>query len=935
MSSDDTDTNTLNNHNHNHPTISTSTIDTNLSNLIPDILNGSITIYDNILSIAYRKGLKDTNLFLSKQQDTLTTIETLPNILHLHQIIQLIIYHNGNRKLQQIALLTINNLLLNTLNKGTTSTIESVSSSVSSPFQPPPSIPTSPTVTFTFSPTDVTNMTNNQVYKSIIQLSLKDKEIIDTLILQYSLFQYICQAYYELITTITKPIDSHINSSSEYGNDYIVHNFYLLMEIINNICMIYNLLPSIKYFPLPNIDVSYQIISQANYLLLCKGIGTLLRYYHSHQSTPTSESSKPANSTLVSSVLPDYYHYIFSKDILELILFYEQKLRFTILDNFYTEDLSYQTIFNESTVLHTLLKLLIKYPQTYLAQHIAIMLQNGTNVLEFIEALLSESVNGFTYIFEAMASTVHNEQTIQPLLGSISNSCSIDDDIALTVTKYIIEKCNAFYMLQPALLSKDYKVCIIAGYTLATLASKKEWRSYAEKSGVYTLMLDVLRSTPFGYEHSVTTWSDFDVPNFLQLFSKDVPVACRLACLHELACIKEVSSNDDITNPTIMKQNNAYNAFKKLCKTGSSLLNAIRACAFSSDAFVYLGATSILRNLHEAIPYYREIQDTEESRTILLPNNEKLIISINNPLSTKYWTIEDVCEWINNQPFSQYCSHFRESLVTGRTLLTLSESDLIDVGIQNAIHRRTINLSIQELRILGNYNNNSNNNNTVIHNTNLNILPTTPSKTTTGNTNDISYDNNTILLSSPVPTTVSNTPNTTSSKDNTNTNNSEITPLLLSPTMLSPKSHYKYDVFISYRRVGGADFAQLLKIQLLAAGLEVFLDVENLGTGNFSNQLLSSLITSKNIILVWTKGCMDRFLDDNDPLNNDFVRLEYSQSLKLGKHIVPVYKDDFIFPLEHQLPYDVKGVLMLNAIKWVAEYREASFKKLKNALQLS
>ena len=41
---------------------------------------------------------------------------------------------------------------------------------------------------------------------------------------------------------------------------------------------------------------------------------------------------------------------------------------------------------------------------------------------------------------------------------------------------------------------------------------------------------------------------------------------------------------------------------------------------------------------------------------------------------------------------------------------------------------------------------------------------------------------------------------------------------------------------------------------------------------------------------------MDRFLDDKDAAQQDFVRLEYSQSLKMGKLIVPVYKEDFIFP---------------------------------------
>lgn len=38
-----------------------------------------------------------------------------------------------------------------------------------------------------------------------------------------------------------------------------------------------------------------------------------------------------------------------------------------------------------------------------------------------------------------------------------------------------------------------------------------------------------------------------------------------------------------------------------------------------------------------------------------------------------------------------------------------------------------------------------------------------------------------------------------------------------------------YDIYISYRRKGGSDFAQLLKILLKSMGLEVFMDDSNLG----------------------------------------------------------------------------------------------------------
>ena len=49
------------------------------------------------------------------------------------------------------------------------------------------------------------------------------------------------------------------------------------------------------------------------------------------------------------------------------------------------------------------------------------------------------------------------------------------------------------------------------------------------------------------------------------------------------------------------------------------------------------------------------------------------------------------------------------------------------------------------------------------------------------------------------------------------------------------------DVFISYRRKGGSVLAHLLRRELQMSGLTVFLDVENLGTGDFRSSLLSNL----------------------------------------------------------------------------------------------
>jgi hypothetical protein len=76
---------------------------------------------------------------------------------------------------------------------------------------------------------------------------------------------------------------------------------------------------------------------------------------------------------------------------------------------------------------------------------------------------------------------------------------------------------------------------------------------------------------------------------------------------------------------------------------------------------------------------------------------------------------------------------------------------------------------------------------------------------------------------------------------------------------------FKYDVFISYRRVGGADFAHLVKMHLKSAGLECFLDVENLGTGSFADALgiHLSISLTQHSLEIWIEEFFLAFIRSN------------------------------------------------------------------------
>jgi len=66
------------------------------------------------------------------------------------------------------------------------------------------------------------------------------------------------------------------------------------------------------------------------------------------------------------------------------------------------------------------------------------------------------------------------------------------------------------------------------------------------------------------------------------------------------------------------------------------------------------------------------------------------------------------------------------------------------------------------------------------------------------------------------------------------------------------------DVFISYRRSNGSQLASLLKVHLEIRNFSVFLDVDRLEAGKFDNNLLKSIQSAKNFVLVLTPNALDR-----------------------------------------------------------------------------
>lgn len=97
-----------------------------------------------------------------------------------------------------------------------------------------------------------------------------------------------------------------------------------------------------------------------------------------------------------------------------------------------------------------------------------------------------------------------------------------------------------------------------------------------------------------------------------------------------------------------------------------------------------------------------------------------------------------------------------------------------------------------------------------------------------------------------------------------------------------------YDVFISYRRQGGAVKAELTKDELAKRGFcdfRMFLDTRSLTSGNYLKTILDAIEGSRNIVIIVTKDCLK-----NLPTDSTWIR-EIEYAIELHKNIVPIYFD--------------------------------------------
>ena len=99
-------------------------------------------------------------------------------------------------------------------------------------------------------------------------------------------------------------------------------------------------------------------------------------------------------------------------------------------------------------------------------------------------------------------------------------------------------------------------------------------------------------------------------------------------------------------------------------------------------------------------------------------------------------------------------------------------------------------------------------------------------------------------------------------------------------------------VFISYRRQNTWGKARAIANSLREHDIDVFLDVDNIGSGAFPPYILQAIVESKYFVLLLSPGTLE----------SEWVRKEIGYALEMEKTIIPVLLDGFQFTEDNISP---------------------------------
>lgn len=143
----------------------------------------------------------------------------------------------------------------------------------------------------------------------------------------------------------------------------------------------------------------------------------------------------------------------------------------------------------------------------------------------------------------------------------------------------------------------------------------------------------------------------------------------------------------------------------------------------------------------------------------------------------------------------------------------------------------------------------------------------------------------------------------------------------------------EYDIFISYRREGGKEYARNLTSELVSRGFHPFLDFDELKDGKFDKRITDAIESAPVFMFILSPGSLDRCVNEDD-----WVRKEILYAIELKRHIVPVDIDKQFkaFPSAADFPQKIKDALgqhQFSQIQTETLYKVSIDEMVKNRIQ--
>src|SRR5690349_20235094 len=118
--------------------------------------------------------------------------------------------------------------------------------------------------------------------------------------------------------------------------------------------------------------------------------------------------------------------------------------------------------------------------------------------------------------------------------------------------------------------------------------------------------------------------------------------------------------------------------------------------------------------------------------------------------------------------------------------------------------------------------------------------------------------------------------------------------------------------------------ARLVLRDLTDHGFDVFMDLEDLDSGEFEQIILAQIATRAHFVVLVEPQSLDPIADDGD-----WLRREAAHALRHGRNIVPLLIGGVRMPSPADLPADVARLPAFTAVPVYADYFSEAMQKLR------